>query len=71
MSEKELAHSIIDNLPNYKMAYALGFLQGLAFEETADDAFCSALYESYLADPDPEKTHGEPLDALKKQWGIA
>lgn len=70
MSEKELAYKLIDSLPQQKLAYVIGYLQGLNAEEAADDTFCKKLYEDYLNDPDPEKTDGISLEECKKAWVI-
>ena len=52
MSEKEQAAALLDAVPEYKMAYVIGYLQGLVADEAADDAFCIKLYEDYLNDPE-------------------
>ena len=65
MSEKERAVALLDAVPEYKMAYVIGYLQGLVADETADDAFCKKLYQDYLNDPE----HGDFVsfeDALKE-----
>ena len=71
MSEKELAMHLIEQLPVEKLAYVIGYLQGLAAQEADDDAFCERLYQSYLLDDDPEKDDGVPLEQCKAEWGIA
>ncbi|MCR5782316.1 MAG: hypothetical protein K6G90_06205 [Clostridia bacterium] len=70
MSEKDFARSLIDQLPDEKLAYAIGYLQGLAAQEAEDDAFCDQLYQAYLSDADPEKDVGIPLEQCKAEWGI-
>ena len=65
MSEKEHAAALLDAVPDYKMAYVIGYLQGLVADEAADDAFCKKLYQDYLNDPE----HGDFVsfeDALKE-----
>ena len=54
MSERELARQLIDRVPEEKLGYVIGYLQGLQTLETDDDAFCERLYQQYLADDDPE-----------------
>ena len=71
MSEKELAMHLIDLLPEEKLGYVIGYMQGLAAQEAEDDAFCEKLYQSYLQDDDPEKDVGVPLEQCKAEWGIA
>jgi|GEM_PF-4323856 len=38
VSDKELAYKLIDSLPQQKLAYVIGYLQGLSADEAADDA---------------------------------
>ncbi|MBQ7118391.1 MAG: hypothetical protein IJN88_09290 [Clostridia bacterium] len=47
MSEKELAIKLINSIPEYKIGYAVAFLQGLYADEKADDDFCISLIENY------------------------
>ncbi|MCH5199085.1 MAG: hypothetical protein J1E34_09295 [Oscillospiraceae bacterium] len=53
-----------------RMCSALFGYRDLNAEEASDYAFCEKLYEDYLPDPDPEKTHGVSLNERKKAWGI-
>ena len=65
MSEKQRAVALLDSIPEYKMAYVIGYLQGLIADEAEDDAFCLKLYQDYLDDPE----HGNFVsfaDALKE-----
>lgn len=71
MSEREMAYRLIDQLPPAKLGYVIGYLQGLAAEEAADDAYCEQLYQAYLQDDDEQKTDGVPLSDLKKAWGLS
>ena len=52
MSEREQAAALLDAVPDYKMAYVIGYLQGLVADEAADDAFCMKMYQDYLNDPE-------------------
>lgn len=70
MSERELVMHMIDALPEDRLGYVIGYIQGLSVQEAADDAFCERLYQAYLNDPDPEKNEGTPLDECKREWGI-
>lgn len=69
MSEREQAAALLDAVPEYKMAYVIGYLQGLVADEAADDAFCRQLYERYQNDP--EKDESYTLDECKREWGLA
>ena len=68
MSEREQAAALLDAVPEYKMAYVIGYLQGLVADEAADDAFCRQLYERYQNNP--EKDESYTLDECKREWGL-
>ena len=70
MSEREMAASLLERVPDYKMGYVLAYLQGITAGEAADDAFCERMYESYRNDPDPEKDVTYSLEECKKEWGL-
>ena len=70
MSEREMAASLLERVPDYKMGYVLAYLQGRTADEAADDAFCERMYESYRNDPDPEKDVTYSLEECKKEWGL-
>lgn len=53
----------------YKLGYVAAFLQSLAIDEEADDAFCEALCERCLSDPDKDVSY--PLEVCEKEWGLA
>ena len=72
MSTKEKIYSIVDTLPEYKLAQILIFLQGIQFDdELEDDLFCEQLYQRYLDDPDPHKHDVISLEDLAAREGIA
>jgi hypothetical protein len=71
MSEKEMCIKLLDSVPDYKIGYALAYLQGLLADEKSDDAFCQQMLESYENDPDPEKDKTYTLEECKKEWGIS
>lgn len=52
MSEKELAIELINRMPEYKLGYAIAYLQGLSADENSDDEFCRSLIEKYESDAD-------------------
>lgn len=71
MSNRELAKQIIDSLPEYKIENILLFLKGIQFDDDMeDDAFCEALAEKYLNNPDPEKHNSITLEELAAREGI-
>lgn len=47
MSNRDLAIQLISQLPEYKLAYVLGYLQGLTADENADDLYCEQLLNDY------------------------
>ena len=47
MSNKELAIQLINQIPDYKLGYAIAYLQGLYADEISDDMFCQKLLENY------------------------
>lgn len=47
MSEKELAIQLLNSLPDYKLGYAVAYLQGLNADEAADDKYCASLIRNY------------------------
>ncbi len=71
MSNRELAKSLIDQIPESKLLYIIAYLQGAAVpdDEAEDDAFCERLYQEYL--DDPEKDESYTLEECKKEWGLA
>ena len=52
MNNKDLAIQLINQIPDYKLGYAIAYLQGLYADEVADDLFCEKLYEDYLNSDD-------------------
>ncbi len=47
MSNKELAIQLINQMSDYKLGYAIAYLQGLNADDVADDAYCAQLIENY------------------------
>lgn len=56
MSSREIALSLLDNIPDSKLGYVIAYLQGLSAGETSDDEFCEQLYNSYLNSNDKGDT---------------
>lgn len=71
MSEREKVLSMLAHVPDYKMGYVLAYVEGLTADEAADDAFCAQLAADYENDPDPDKDREYPLEACKREWGLA
>lgn len=75
MSNREFAHSLLDQIPDAKLLYIISYLQGAAIPdeeaERADDAYCERLLKEYQNDPDPHKTDAIPLEQLAQELGIA
>jgi len=68
MSNKELAIQLINQMPEYKIGYAIAYLQGLNADEAADDAFCAQLLENYNNSDD--KGEFVPFDDVAKMCGV-
>ena len=47
MSNREIAIQLINQIPEHKLSYVIGYLQGLNAEEWADDMFCQKLIDEY------------------------
>ena len=47
MGNKDLAIQLINQIPDYKLGYAIAYLQGLYADEISDDMFCQKLLEDY------------------------
>ncbi len=47
MSNREFAIELINQIPEYKIGYAIAYLQGLNADEIADDSFCAHLLAAY------------------------
>ena len=69
MSVREQAAALLEAVPEYKMAYVIGYLQGLVADEEADDAFCENMYQKYLNDPD--RGDFVSLDDAVKELGLS
>ncbi len=65
MSNRDQAISLIDKVPDYKMGYAVAFLQGLVVDEEADELFCQNMVQDYINDPDPNKHDSITMEELK------
>ena len=66
MSYKELAIQLINNMPDYKLGYAIAYLQGLVADESADDLYCAGLLDEYKNDT--EKDDVVSFEEAAKMW---
>ena len=71
MSNREKIVRLLDIIPDYKIGYILAYVQGIAADEEADDAFCQRMIEIYENDSDPEKDKTYTLEECMKEWGIS
>ena len=69
MSNREKVLALLDSLPDYKIGYVLAYVQGIAADEDADEAFCQQLLQQYKNDP--EKNEAFTLEDCKREWGLA
>lgn len=70
MSNKEQAKTLLDKIPEYKLGYAVAFLQGLAIDEEDDDLFCESMVQNYIDNSDPNKHETITLEELKTELDI-
>ena len=70
MSNREKCIAIIDSLSESELGNIAAMLQAAKdkIEETLDDAFCEALYQRYLQDPD--RGQGIPIEEAARQLGV-
>ena len=53
MSTREKCDLILDTLPEFQLELVHAYIQGLTASTAAsDDAYCEALYQKYMNDPD-------------------
>lgn len=69
MSNKERIIELLDNIPDYKIGYVLAYVQGVAADEEADDAFCERMVENYNNASDEDK-EDVPLEDCMREWGL-
>lgn len=68
MSDREKVISLLESIPEYKIGYVLAYVQGLAADESEDNAFCERLYEHYQNDPEKDETF--TLEECKREWRL-
>ena len=68
MSNKELAIQLINQIPDYKIGYAIAYLQGLNADEIADDDFCMQMLNDYENSTD--KGEFIPFDEAVRMCGV-
>ena len=70
MSTRERCNQLLDMMPESQLELVLAYIQGLTAQaESADDAYCEALYQRYLSDPDKGEFVSE--EDVAKKFGIA
>lgn len=68
MSEKDYAKSLLDTIPATMLGRVIAYMQGMIASESADDAFCEALYENYQKDTD--KNQYVTLEEMAEKSGV-
>ena len=72
MSNREIAIDLINNLPEYKLAYIITFLKGVTYDDDIeDDIYCRKLVDEYLSDKSPDKHETVSIEDLAKELNIA
>lgn len=69
MSNRDKIVELLKIIPDYKIGYALAYIQGLAADEEADDIFCQKMLENYENAPDEDK-EDIPLEDCLKEWKL-
>ena len=69
MSTRERCNQLIDTLPDEYLDYAWLMLEKIRRkkQEEEDDAFCVAMNEAFLNDPDPGKWESTPIEEFAEQ----
>ena len=68
MSNREKVLALLDGLPDYKIGYVLAYVQGIAADEDADEAFCQQLLQQYENAPDKDEAF--TMEDCKREWGL-
>ena len=69
MSNRDKIVELLKIIPDYKIGYALAYIQGLAADEEADDIFWQKMLENYENAPDEDK-EDIPLEDCLKEWKL-
>ena len=72
MSTREQLEFLADELPEYKLAYVVAYMQGLLMADadgTADNAYCEKLLKDYQNDP--EKGQFVSFEDACKELGVS
>ena len=69
MSNRDKIVELLKIIPEYKIGYALAYIQGLAADEEADDIFCQKMLENYENAPDEDK-EDIPLEDCLIEWKL-
>jgi hypothetical protein len=68
MSSRDFAIELINQMPEYKVGYAIAYLQGLTADDLADDLYCADLLTAYQDSTD--KGDFVSLDEALKMCGV-
>lgn len=69
MSNRDKIVELLKIIPDYKIGYALAYIQGLAADEESDDIFCQKMLENYENAPDEDK-EDIPLEDCLIEWKL-
>lgn len=70
MNNRERAHQLLEDVPEYKLGYVIAYIQGLIADEKADDAFCERMYREYEEIDDPDKEEFISLEDAARACGV-
>lgn len=68
MGNKDIAIQLINQIPDYKLGYAIAYLQGLYADEIADDMYCEKLLADYENSTD--KGESVSIEEAMKMCGV-
>lgn len=68
MSNKDIAINLINQISDYKLGYAIAYLQGLSADDFSDDLYCAQLIENYKNSED--KGEFIPFDEAVSICGV-
>lgn len=70
MSEKEIVSAMLERVPDYKMPYIIGYIQGLIADEALDDLFCLKLAERAEAEAEEDDNELIPESEVRRILGV-
>lgn len=70
MNEKDIITNLLDKVPEYKLPYIVGYIQGLVADEALDDLFCERLAQKAAESTDPEDNELVSAEEAMRMCGV-